>query len=200
MAKLTNSIQELIDLLAQLPGIGRKTAMRLAFYIVRERGDYAQRLSEALTRSAHNITFCEQCANFTDTSPCALCSQAGREQGIICVVSSPQDILAIEKTGEYNGLYHVLHGLISPLNGIGPNDLHIASLLRRLSNNNVKELILASNPSVEGEATALYIKKLVENHDLIISRIASGIPMGSEIEYADSATLGRSLLQRRVYD
>ncbi len=199
MVKLSPTIQQLVDVLAQLPGIGRKTAMRLAFYILRDQSGYALKLADILSRTAASVVHCERCGNFADESPCQFCQQTNRDRGTICVVASAQDMLAIEQTGEYRGDYHVLHGLISPLQGIGPDDLQIASLVRRVAAGEVRELILATSPSVEGEATALYVKRLFAHSGLVVTRIASGVPMGSELEFADKATLGRSLLQRRDY-
>ncbi|MFA5624088.1 MAG: recombination mediator RecR [Bradymonadales bacterium] len=197
MSQLVAPIQNLIDAFSRLQGIGRKSATRLAFQIIRDDGEIAKNLADALLEVKERVRFCEQCANLCVSSPCELCQAANRNRSIICVVESPQDLLAIEATGEFSGMYHILHGVIAPLDGITPADLKIKELLERLRSDEVKEIILATNPSVEGEATALYLKKLIEPLGIKLTRIASGLPMGAQLEFADKATLGRSLLDRR---
>ena len=197
MSAHTQALQDLIDAFAALPGIGRKSATRLAFYIVRQPESTAARLAQALTQAKSRIHFCEVCQNLCETSPCERCANPVRDENLLCVVESPQDLIAIEATREYHGRFHVLHGAISPLDGITPSDLKIRELMARLSTGNFDEIILATNPSVEGEATAVYLKKLVAPLNIRVTRIASGLPMGAQLEFADKATLGRSLLDRR---
>lgn len=197
MPKLAAPIQRLIDAFAKLQGIGRKSATRLAFQIIRDDGTLAQNLAQALLEAKRSVHFCSVCANLCEESPCDLCSDPTREHHTICVVESPQDLLALEATGEYKGDYHILHGVIAPLDGITPSDLKIKELLERLGNDSVNEVILATNPSIEGEATAMYLKKIIAPLGIKVTRIASGLPMGSQLEFADKATLGRSLLDRR---
>ncbi|MDX9719544.1 MAG: recombination mediator RecR [Myxococcota bacterium] len=190
-------LSELVKQLSSLPGIGEKTASRLAYHIARSPRDYAEALSRALLEVKDKVTHCELCADLTESSPCARCLDPRRERQLLCVVESPQDIRAIEATGEFRGLYHVLHGALSPLDGVGPEQLKIVELLRRLDE--VEEVVLATNPSVEGESTALYLRKLISPLGVKLSRIASGLPMGSQVEYADKVTLGRALADRRQY-
>ena len=192
-------IAELTSQLGALPGIGHKTAARLAYFILRADSGYAQRLADAVLDVKSRISMCAQCCNFTDRSPCRICASGKRERSRICVVESPQDVAAIEATGEYTGLYHVLHGAIAPLEGIGPDDLKFDALLSRFGDDEaaVEEVIVATNPSVEGEATALYVKRLLSALDIPVTRIASGLPMGSHLEHADKVTLGRSIADRR---
>lgn len=193
----TQALQDLIDALTLLPGIGRKSATRLAFFIVRQPADTAKKISNAITNARNNIKFCEVCQNLCENSPCERCSQPVRDETLLCVVESPQDLVAIESTHEFYGRFHVLHGVISPLDGITPADLKIRELISRLSQQKFSEIILATNPSVEGEATAAYLKRLIEPLGIKITRIASGLPMGAQLEFADKATLGRSLIDRR---
>ncbi len=195
---LTPSLQHLVDSFAQLPGIGRKSATRLAFHLMRQDAATSISLAQAILDAHEHVHFCEFCQDLCDASPCELCSSPNRDQELLCIVETPQDLHAIESTREYRGLYHVLHGAISPLDGISPRDLKIAELLARLKVQTFREIILATNPSVEGEATAIYLKNLLLPLNITVSRLASGLPMGSQLEFADKATLGRSILDRRV--
>ena len=197
MSAHTQSLQELIDAFSRLPGIGRKSATRLAFYLVRQPEDTSRQLSDAILSARSKIRFCEICQNLCETSPCERCSKPVRDEHLLCVVESPQDLIAVESTHEFHGRFHVLHGAISPLDGITPNDLKMRELFARLSEPKFTEIILATNPSIEGEATAAYIKRMVAPLGIRVTRIASGLPMGAQLEYADKATLGRSLLDRR---
>ena len=197
MSNQTDPIAELINLLAALPGVGRKTATRFVYFILKQDAEYVKDLAAALVELKEQVGFCAHCCDLTRESPCRICGDERRDHQTICVVQSPQDVLAIEATGEFRGLYHVLHGILSPLEGKGPDDIKLAELLARLSNG-VEEVIVATNPSVEGEATALYIKKLLVPLGVKVSRIASGLPMGSHLEFADKVTLGRSIADRRV--
>lgn len=195
---LTPALQHLVDTFAQLPGIGRKSATRLAFYLMQQTPATSQALADAILQAHQHVHFCEQCQDLCEASPCQLCTDNTRDDELLCIVETPQDLHAIEATREYRGRYHVLHGAISPLEGITPRDLKISELLARLKTQSFREIILATNPSVEGEATALYIKNLLSPLGLRISRIASGLPMGAQLEFADKATLGRSILDRRI--
>lgn len=197
MSAHTQALQDLIDAFSKLPGIGRKSATRLAFYLVRQPEETSRLLSEAITTARSRIRFCEICQNLCETSPCERCSKPVRDENLLCVVESPQDLVAIESTHEFHGRFHVLHGAISPLDGITPADLKIRELIARLSHPGVTEIILATNPSIEGEATAAYLKRLIDPLGIKVTRIASGLPMGAQLEFADKATLGRSLLDRR---
>ena len=192
-------IARLVQQLAKLPGIGEKTAARLAFHILRAAPEDAAALAAANTDVKQKIRFCGVCCDLTEADPCAVCADARREAGLVCVVSQPQDVVAIERTGGYRGRYHVLHGLLSPLDGIGPEDLRVAELLRRCSDaaQSVTEVILATSSTVEGEATAVYLAKLLRPLGLRTSRIATGVPMGGELEYADQLTLVRAIDGRR---
>jgi recombination protein RecR len=191
-------LSELCDLLGRLPGVGERTAQRMAFYMLRHSPDYPQALARALDLVATAIHACGLCQNLTASDPCALCGDGRRARDRICVVANPQDVGAIEATGEHRGLYHVLHGVLSPLDGVGPEDLRVKQLLGRLPGEPaVTEIIVATPASVEGEATALYLAGLIKPLGIRVSRIASGIPMGGEIEYADKLTLGRALDGRR---
>ena len=194
----TKALQDLIDAFAKLPGIGRKSATRLAFYLVRQPEETSRDLAKAIISARERIRFCEVCQNLCEASPCERCSKPVRDENVLCVVESPQDLLAIEATREFHGRFHVLHGAISPLEGITPGDLKIRELMVRLTEQAFTEIILAMNPSIEGEATAAYLKRLIEPLGITLSRIASGLPMGAQLEYADKATLGRSLLDRRT--
>lgn len=197
MSAHTQSLQELIDAFSRLPGIGRKSATRLAFYLVRQPEAISQQLSNAILSARSKIRFCEICQNLCESSPCERCLRPVRDEHLLCVVESPQDLAAVESTHEFHGRFHVLHGAISPLDGITPNDLKIRELLIRLSEPKFTEIILATNPSIEGEATAVYLKRMIEPLGIRVTRIASGLPMGAQLEYADKATLGRSLIDRR---
>ena len=188
----SESIETVVELFTSLPSIGRKTAQRLTFYLLRQPRETVDKFSSALQDLKNNVRFCSQCFNFTEQDPCVICTSQKRDKSIICVVEDPNDVLAIEKTGEYKGLYHVLHGALNPLDGVGPNDLKIKELIARL-NSDVREIILALNPNVEGEVTTQYLAKITSQLDIKTTRIARGIPIGSDLEFADEATLSRAL-------
>lgn len=190
-------LARLIDELTRLPGIGPKTAQRLAFHILNQPQADVSRLAESIVDARRRMTHCSVCYNITDVDPCRLCSSEARDKSTICVVEEPKDVVAMERSREYKGLYHVLHGSISPMEGIGPGDLKIKELLARLSDGAVKEVILATDPNVEGEATALYIARLVKPLGIKVTRIAHGLPVGGDLEYADEVTLARALEGRR---
>lgn len=189
----TKPLARLIEYFQKLPSIGPKSAMRLALYVIKMSENEVHNFSQALIDAKTQISYCQKCFNMSCSSPCEICSDNSRNKNIICVVSETKDLIAIEKTNEYNGLYHVLQGLISPIDGIGPNDIRIKELLLRINQEDIKEIILALNPSVEGEATSLYLGKLLKPFNIKITRIAFGLPMGSELEYADEMTLARAL-------
>lgn len=198
MALHAKPIDQLIEALTRLPGIGRKTASRLAFHILRSSSSEAQQLARAILDVKEKIRLCSVCFNLTDEDPCRICQDERRARDILCVVEGPNDLIAIENTGDFNGRYHVLHGTISPLEGVGPDDLKIRELLERLQKEEISEVILATNPTVEGGATALYLSNLIKPFNNIrVTRIAYGIPMGSEIEYSDGMTLSKALEGRR---
>lgn len=191
-------IGRLIRELSKLPGVGEKTATRLAFHVLRSPPEYARDLAQALVEVKEKIRFCEVCMNLTEQSPCPLCSDARRDPTVVCVVATPPDLYAVERTGGFRGRYHVLHGVLSPLDGIGPDDLRLKELLGRIAGDPpVKELIIATSPNVEGEATALYIAKVVKPLGVRVTRIASGLAVGGELEYADGVTITRALEARR---
>ncbi len=190
-------IAKLIEEFSKLPGIGKRSAERLAFHILKQPKENVERFSKALTEAKDKITFCPVCQSLTDDIPCSICSNPKRDTSVICVVENPKDILAMEKTKEFNGVYHVLHGVISPIDGIGPDDIKIKELLIRTKDNSVKEIIMATNPSIEGEATAMYISNLFKNFGIKVTRIAHGLPVGGELEYADEITLTRALEGRQ---
>jgi recombination protein RecR len=192
------SVEQLAEQFAQLPGIGRKTAHRLALYVLKMSREEVVTLAKALVNVKDKVRYCSICSNITESDPCAICSNSKRERTFICVVEEPHDVLAIEKTHEFKGLYHVLGGALSPLDGVGPDDLKIKELLQRLSNATIDEVILALNPNVEGEATTLYLSRLLKPLGLKITRIARGLPVGSDLEFADEATLSRALEGRIV--
>jgi recombination protein RecR len=194
---LPQSLQTLIDQFRRLPGIGAKSAQRLAFHVLKTPREDAERLCEAIRDVKDRVTYCSVCSNITDVDPCAFCADEGRDRRTICVVEEPQNVHVVEKTGGFRGTYHVLMGAISPLQGIGPDDLKIKGLLARLNDGGVDEIILATNPTVEGEATAIYLARLLRPLGLRITRIAMGIPVGSDIEYADDLTMSRALEGRR---
>lgn len=187
------SVEHLVEQFAQLPGIGRKTAHRLALYILKMSREEVVMLAKALVNAKDKVRYCSVCSNITENDPCMICSNSKRDRHMICVVEEPSDVLALEKTNEFKGLYHVLGGALSPLDGIGPEELRIQELLGRLSNAHVEEVILAFNPNVEGEATTLYVSKLLKPLGLKVTRIARGLPVGSDLEFADEATLSRAL-------
>lgn len=192
-------IARLVQQLAKLPGIGEKTATRLAFHVLRSPLTYAQELAAALIDVKQRIRLCSSCMNLTEEDPCTICRNEKRDAQVLCVVAHPTDLIAIERTSSFRGRYHVLHGVLSPLDGVGPDDLRIRELLERLGRqgSEVREVILATSPNVEGEATAIYLAKTIKPLGLKVSRIASGVPMGGELEYADGATLHRALEGRR---
>jgi recombination protein RecR len=189
-------IARLIQQLGKLPGVGEKTAARLAFHILRASSDDAAALAGAILDIRQKIRLCATCCDLTDRDPCAICADARRDGALVCVVAQPQDLLAIERSGGYRGRYHVLHGVLSPLDGVGPDDLHVADLVKRCASG-VEEVILATSPSVEGEATAVYIAKLCRPLGVRVTRIATGVPIGGELEYADHRTLSRAIDGRR---
>jgi len=192
-------IQELIDEFRGLPGIGPKSAQRLVFHLLKQPQAASEQLAGAISRLKDSIRLCSSCNNITDIDPCRICSDASRDPKTICVVEEPFNILSIENSGGYRGLYHVLHGTISPLNGIGPDELKLKNLLPRIEEHKVEEVIVATNPTSEGEATALYLSRLLKPLGVRISRIASGLPVGSDLEYADGTTISRALSGRREY-
>jgi recombination protein RecR len=187
----------LIDELKKLPGVGSKTAQRFAFHILRADEEDAQLLTEAIREVKASLRLCSVCNNITDVDPCTYCTNATRNQRLVCVVEEPTNIASIEKTRHYNGVYHVLHGALSPLHGVGPDQLRISNLVRRVESGSVDELILATNPTVEGEATATYLSKLLKSADVKVTRIATGVPVGSDIEYADEVTMQKAIEGRR---
>jgi len=198
MAAVTpEPVTRLIEAFAQLPGIGPKSASRLTFYLLRRPAEQAETLAEALRDLKQKIVFCSVCYNITEASPCAVCSDEGRDRSIVCVVEEPLDVVAIDRTGEYRGLYHVLHGAISPVDGIGPDELRVNELLARIRANPVQEVLLATNPNLEGEATAMYLARLLQPLGVRVTRLARGLPVGGDLEYADAVTLGRALEGRR---
>ena len=187
------SVETLIDEFSKLPGIGRKTAQRLAFHVLNLPADQAQSLADAITAAKKTVHLCPRCQNLTDAELCPICSDSTRDPQTICVVADPKDVLAFEKTREFHGMYHVLHGTISPLNHIGPDDLRIRELLHRVAEEDIQEVILATNPDTEGEATAMYLARLLKPFHIRISRLAYGIPVGGQLEYIDEVTLMRAL-------
>lgn len=187
------SLNELTAQFEKLPGIGKKTAQRLAFYVITSPAEYAKRFADALVNAKEKIHFCSECQALTDNERCPVCDDPSRDKSIICVVSDPKDVMAFERTREYRGVYHVLHGVISPLDGVGPEKLKIRELLARLSDGTVKEVIMATDPTVEGEATASYLSRFIKPMGIKISRLAYGVPVGGDLEYADEVTLQRAL-------
>ncbi|HEX7014136.1 MAG TPA: recombination mediator RecR [Cyclobacteriaceae bacterium] len=194
-------IEEAVNQIARLPGIGKKTALRLVLHLVREKEEQTLQLTEALNRLRTQIRFCRTCHNISDEEECAICRGAKRDRNVICVVEDVRDVMAIENTAQYNGLYHVLGGVISPVNGIGPGDLNIESLVARIhsSQSSVSEVILALSPTLEGDTTAFYVHKRIQPTSVRVSVIARGVPVGGDLEYADEITLGRSILSRTQF-
>jgi len=192
-----NPVARLIEEFAKLPGIGGKSAQRIAFYILNMPAERAESLADAITSARENIKYCSSCMNLTDSDPCAICAGSGRDETVIMVVEDPRDMAAYEKTKEFKGRYHILHGAISPLNGVGPGDLRIKELLERIKTANPEEIIVATNPNIEGEATAMYLSRLIKPLDIKVTRIAHGLPVGGDLEYADEATLSKALEGRR---
>ena len=197
MGYYAKPLNKLITELSKLPGIGGKTAQRLAFHILSLEEKETDGLAKAITEARQNMHYCSICGNLTDQDPCQICSNEKRDKSLICVVESPRDVVAMERIRDYEGLYHVLHGSISPMDGIGPDDINLKSLIIRLQENDVKEVILATNPNIEGEATAMYIAKLIKPSGIKVSRIAHGIPVGGDLEYADEITLLKAMEGRR---
>ena len=197
MSYYSPSIEKLIEAFEKLPSIGNKTAARLAFHMLDASEEETNEFINAIVNAKKNLKYCSVCFNISDTEPCNICSNATRDHSVICVVEDVRDVVAMERTHEFKGVYHVLHGSISPMNGVGPDDIKIKELLARLMNGEVKELILATNPRVEGEATAMYISKLVKPLGVKVTRIAHGIPVGGDLEYIDEVTLSRALEGRR---
>jgi recombination protein RecR len=191
-------VSRLVDELARLPGVGPKSASRLAYYLLRASREQALSLAEAILEVKERVVLCSRCFNITEDDPCAVCQDPGRDQQIICVVEEPLDVLALDRTGEYRGLYHVLHGAISPVDGIGPDKLRIRELIERVDRERPDEVILAMNPNIEGDATAMYIARQLVSKGVTVSRPASGLPVGGDLEYADEVTLGRALAGRRT--
>lgn len=190
------ALTQLEDCFASLPGIGRRSAVRLAYHVLKMPNESADFFAKSIMDAKKNIKYCEKCCNFTDKKFCSICEDKTRDDSIVCVVEDPRDICAIERTAEYKGKYHVLHGSISPLSGIGPDDIYIKELVMRVSKDNIKEIIIATNPTVEGEATSMYISKLLKPLEIKITRLAYGIPVGASLEYADEVTLSRALRGR----
>ena len=197
MSIYTPALQKLIDVLGKLPGVGPKSAQRIAFHLIKIPEQEALSLADAIQQAKQKVRFCETCFNMSDEVICEICSDSQRDSSLVCVVEEPRDIVALERTREYKGLYHVLQGAINPIDGIGPEQLKIRELLERLKGNTVVEVILCTNPNIEGEATAMYLAKLIEPLGIQVSRIASGLPVGGDLEYADELTLGRALEGRR---
>ena len=197
MSGMIEPIARMVNQLSKLPGIGQKTAQRLAFYILSLEDKEAEQLAQSILTAKREMRYCSVCGNLTDTDPCSICSDPSRDETEICVVESPKDVMAMERIREFNGLYHVLHGVISPMDGVGPEDINLMSLLKRLQSSDVKELIIATNPNIEGEATAMYIARLIKPSGIKVTRIAHGIPVGGDLEYADEVTLLKAMEGRR---
>ncbi len=195
--KSPESMVKLVEELRKLPGVGPKTAGRLALYIIGMDSESVTGLAEAMVAAKQKMHACPRCYNLTDEDICGVCSDDGREKGMICVVEGPEDVIALERMGEYNGLYHVLGGNISPMNGTGPDDVRLRELLERLKEGNITEVILATDPDVEGEATSMYIARLIDSSGIKVTRLARGLPVGGDLEYADEVTLARAMEGRR---
>lgn len=197
MSKFIPVISRLIDEFSRLPGVGKKSAQRLAFYVINMDQSQAVNFAEAILDVKRKVRYCTKCFNITDQDICDICSDGKRDPSFMCVVESPRDLIAIENTKEFHGYYHVLHGAISPMEGIGPNEIKIKELIIRLQHDETKEVIIATNPSIEGEATAMYISKLLKGTDITVTRLAHGIPVGGDLEYADEVTLAKAIEGRR---
>lgn len=197
MSEFAPSIQKLIESFERLPSIGHKTAARLAFHVLDWNEEETNRFVSSIVDAKKNLRYCSKCFNITDNDPCQICSNPRRDQSIICVVEDVRDVAAMERTHEFKGVYHVLHGSISPMNGVGPDDIKIKELLSRLMSEEVREVIIATNPRVEGEATAMYLSKLIKPLGISVTRIAHGIPVGGDLEYTDEITLTKALEGRR---
>jgi len=191
------AIAKLIESFARLPGIGPKTAGRLAFHVIRMKEEDVTNFAKALVNVKRNLHYCSICCNITDTDPCRICQDKTRDSSIICVIQEPRDLVAMERTKEFRGYYHVLHGAISPMEGIGPDEIYVAELLKRLGDEQVQELIMATNPNIEGEATAMYLSRLIKPFGIKVTRIAHGLPVGGDLDYADEITLSKALEGRR---
>lgn len=190
-------LAKLIEQFERMPGVGKKSAQRMAFYVLNLPDQKAEEFADAITQAHKKIRKCSVCCNFADGEKCSICASETRDKGVICVVEDPRDVIAIERTREYKGTYHVLHGAISPMNGVGPDQLTIKELLKRIDDS-VREIILATNPTIEGEATAMYISKLLKPLGVTVSRLAYGVPVGADLEYADEVTLSRAIEGRRI--
>jgi recombination protein RecR len=190
------ALDELVGLLTRLPGIGRKSALRVAYYLLKADDAFSDSLAERIRVLKSSISFCSVCGSYAEEEPCPVCSSSARDRGLICAVEQPQDVVTIEASREYRGLYHVLGGLISPLDGVGPEDLRIQPLIARIREGEISEVVVATNPTVEGDTTALYLKKLLESTGVAVTRLATGIPVGGDLEYADRLTLARSFRGR----
>ena len=197
MSELIEPIARIQQQFSRLPGIGNKSALRLAYYIASISEEQATELASAIEQGRKAIHYCSICGNYTVSDPCASCTDESRKNGLLCVVKDPRDVAAIERMRDYHGLYHVLHGTISPMNGIGPNDIRIKELLKRVKDESVSEVILATNPDIEGEATANYIARALKDSDVLVTRIAHGLPVGGNLEYTDEVTLAKALEGRR---
>lgn len=195
-------IEDAVNQISKLPGIGKKSALRIVLHLIREKEDSTFTLTEALNNLRQNIRFCTLCHNISDTEQCSICSSHKRDRSILCVVEDVKDVMAIENTSQYNGLYHVLGGVISPINGVGPADLKVDSLVSRLNHgqSEIKEVILALNPTMEGDTTSFYINKRIKEAPVKVSSIARGVPVGGDLEYADEITLGRSIIGRTLFN
>lgn len=193
----TASFSKLIDEFKKMPGVGHKSAVRMAYYILSLSDAEAENLVQTVKNAKEKICYCSVCQNITETDPCDICQSTKRDRSILCVMEQPKDVIALEKTREYYGMYHVLHGSISPMDGIGPDDLKIKELVKRVAEGEIKEVIMANNPSIEGEATAMYISKLLKPFGVVVSRIAYGVPVGGELEYTDQITLAKAIEGRR---
>ncbi len=199
MTRVAEPINQLIKRLARLPGIGEKTASRLALHILRASGEDARELAESIIAVKEKISLCSQCYNLTDADPCKICGGEDRDRTLLCVVEEPGDLIALENSGDFRGLYHVLHGVISPLDGVTPDDIKIQELLKRLAGGQIKEVILATNPTTNGNATALYLSNMIKPLGIAVTRIAQGIPIGGDIEYTDEVTLKKAMEGRRQF-
>ena len=197
MQVYTGPITRLIEEFSKLPGVGRKTAQRLAFHVINMNDNDVEALSKAIIEAKREIKYCSVCCNITDTDPCSMCSNKNRDPGVICVVEDPRDVAAMERTREFKGQYHVLHGVISPMDGIGPDMIKIKELIQRLGTQDVREIIMATNTTIEGEATAMYIARLLKPMGIKVTRIAHGLPVGGDLEYADEVTISKALEGRR---
>ena len=197
MSYYSPSIEKLIESFEKLPSIGHKTAQRLAFYMLDLSNEEAEEFTNSILNAKRSLHFCSKCFNISDTDPCNICSNPKRDESIICVVEDVRDVIAMERTHEFKGVYHVLHGTISPMNGIGPEDIKIKELLNKIGENDIKEIIIATNPRVEGEATAIYLSKIIKPIGIKVTRIAHGIPVGGDLEYTDEITLMKALEGRR---